>query len=104
MRSTLTRQAAFLTSSRVIAQMVNALIGIVLVRALHTIEYATFRQIYLIFLTLQQLADFGFIESLYFFLPRQSGNRAAILKTTLMVVLCSQVLMGGLLFTLRFQF
>ena len=102
MKTSLTTQAGLLTASRAAGQILNALLGIVVVRHLSKEEYGTFRQIYLMAATFLQV-EFGFTESLYFVLPKFPQLRAAFLRQTVFAVGALQVLTGVVLLTFRWE-
>jgi len=96
MKLRLTTQAGLLTASRASGQVLNALLGIVLVRHLTQVEYGTFRQVYLLAATMLQ-TELGFIESLYFFIPSFPKLRSAFVRQSVMVVAVMQLAGGTLL-------
>ena len=100
MKLRLTAQAGLLTATRASGQLVNALVAIAVVRHLSRVEYGTFRQVYLLAATLLQ-TELGFIESLYFFVPRFPQLRAVFLRQSVVIVGAMQVLAGALLLTFR---
>lgn len=97
----LSTQAGILAASRAAGQIANALVGIVVVRFLAREDFGTFRQIYLLFATFIVLADFGFCESLYYFLPRQPEKRALFLRRAFLAVGALQVALAAALVALR---
>lgn len=100
MKTRLTTQATLLTAGRASGQILNAILAIVVVRHLSKAEYGTFRQIYLMAATYLQ-TEFGFTESLYFFLPKFPQLRAAFVRQTVFTVGAVQVLAGIVLLTFR---
>lgn len=98
MRLSLASQAGLLAASRAAGQVLNALVGIVVVRFISQEDYGTFRQVYLLFATLVVLTDLGLTESLYYFLPRHPGARRRLMLRSTTVVGVAQVVLGiGLL-------
>jgi len=100
MKLRLTAQAGLLTATRASGQILNALVAIVVVRHLSQVDYGTFRQVYLLAATLLQ-TELGFIESLYFFVPRFPNLRAVFVRQSVVIVGAMQVLAGALLLTFR---
>jgi O-antigen/teichoic acid export membrane protein len=96
----LTTQAGLLTASRASGQVLNALVGIVVVRHLSKVEYGTFRQVYLLAATMLQ-TELGFIESLYFFIPNFPKLRSAFIRQSVTIVALMQLLGGTFLLTFR---
>src|SRR5713101_914336 len=100
MKLRLTTQAGLLTVSRASAQVLNALVGIVVVRHLSQLEYGTFRQVYLLAATMLQ-TELGFIESLYFFIPSFPKLRSIFVRQSVVIVGAMQLLAGTLLLMFR---
>jgi O-antigen/teichoic acid export membrane protein len=103
MKLSLTTQAGLLAASRAAAQVLNALVGIVVVRFITQEDYGTFRQIYLLIGTLVIMTDLGLVESLYYFLPRLPQRRAAIIRRSVFVVGAAQFAVGAALLLGRGQ-
>lgn len=99
----LTTQAGLLTTSRALGQLLNAVVALILVRKLTQVDYGTFRQVYLLAATLFA-TELGFVESLYFFIPRFPECRAIFLRQTLAIVGTMQLVAGGLLVAFRNSF
>lgn len=97
----LSTQAGVLAGSRAIGQIANAAVSMVVVRYLSQHDFGTFRQIYLLLATLMVLADLGFCESLYYFLPRFPEKHAAYLRRAFLVVGSLQVGVGAALYGMR---
>jgi O-antigen/teichoic acid export membrane protein len=100
MKLRLTTQAGLLTLSRALGQVLNALVGIVVVRKLSQLDYGTFRQIFLLAATLLQ-TELGFVETLYFYLPTMPKLRAVFIRQTVVVVGTIQLLAGALMLVFR---
>jgi O-antigen/teichoic acid export membrane protein len=94
MKLSLASQAGLLAASRAAGQVLNALVGIVVVRFISQEDYGTFRQVYLLFATLVVLTDLGVTESLYYFLPRHPGQRRNLMLRSTWVVGLAQVVGG----------
>ncbi len=101
MKLSLTTQAGLLAASRAVAQVLNALVGIVVVRFLSQEDYGTFRQVYLLYGTLVIMTDLGLSESLYYFLPRMPQRRAGIVLWSVSLVGMMQVAAGAALMLAR---
>ena len=100
MKVRLASQAGLLALSRALGQVLNALVGIVLVRTLSQLDYGTFRQIFLLVATLVQ-TELGFVESLYFYLPTMPKLRAVFIRQTVFVLGSTQLLAGSLILIFR---
>jgi O-antigen/teichoic acid export membrane protein len=83
MRRSLTSQAGLLTGSRALGQILNALAGLVVVRALAQFDYGTYRQILLLWTTLFLVGDAAFSQSLYQFIPSQRKDTRTYLGQAL---------------------
>ncbi|MBI1749152.1 MAG: lipopolysaccharide biosynthesis protein [Acidobacteria bacterium] len=83
----LTTQAGMLTASRALGQVLNALVGFLIVRALTQYDYGTYRQVLLLYTTLYLIGDMAFAQSLYFFVPREREKARAFLGQALVAVL-----------------
>lgn len=90
-------QVGLLSASRAVGQVLNALANIFIVRYLTQTEYGTYRQVYLLYSTLVIAGEFGFVESLYYFIPRQPAKRAIFLRQSILTIGVLQVLLGVLL-------
>lgn len=75
----ITRPTLALISGRLVGAVATFAIPLVLVRVFTVEEFATYRQLFLIFGTLVLLLQFGLAESLYYFVPREgeAGGRFA---------------------------
>jgi len=99
MPRTLTTQAALLTASRSVGQVLNALAAILIVRTLTQFDYGDYRQLILLFSTLIAVGDLGFIQGLYQFVPREHQKAGLFLGQALLIVLTTAATVsGGLLF------
>jgi len=90
-------QVALLSGSRAAGQILNALANIFIVRYLSQTEYGTYRQVYLLYNTLLIAGEFGFVESLYYFIPHQPAKRAIFLRQSILTIGVLQVVLGVLL-------
>ena len=100
MKLRLTTQVGLLSAARALGQILNALVGIVVVRKLSQFDYGTFRQLFLLAATLLQ-TELGFVETLYFFLPTLPRLRALFMRQTLVIVGSMQLLAGIVLVIFR---
>jgi O-antigen/teichoic acid export membrane protein len=63
------RPALLLMAGRALASAATLLIPVTLVRVFDQHEYGTYRQLFLVFMTLYPVALFGLSDSLYYFIP-----------------------------------
>ncbi len=97
MRRTLTTQAGLLTGSRALGQVLNALSGILVVRALSQYDYGTFRQLILLYTTIFLLGDAAFAQGLYQVIPgRRQQARNFISQALLATLAMSSAWIAGL--------
>jgi O-antigen/teichoic acid export membrane protein len=71
------RPALLLMAARAVASAATLLIPVTLVRVFDQYEYGTYRQLFLVFMTLYPIALFGLSDSLYYFVPRDPGRAGA---------------------------
>jgi O-antigen/teichoic acid export membrane protein len=71
------RPALLLMAGRAVASAATLLIPVTLVRVFDQHEYGTYRQLFLVFMTLYPIALFGLSDSLYYFVPRDPGRAGA---------------------------
>lgn|GEM_PF-174378 len=81
------KQAAVLIAGRGGAFLFTFFIPIFLVRFLTPTEYGTFKQVFLIHLTLINLLPFGIVQSLYYFIPREPEHRRIYLIQSILFLL-----------------
>ena len=82
-----------LVAGRVIGGVVSFAIPVVLARVLLPTAFGTYKQLFLIYMTLYGVAQLGAAESLYYFVPRKPGEAArsisnALATLTLVGTLC----------------
>jgi len=99
--SRLTTQAGLLAASRAAGQVLNALVGFVAVRQLTQDDFGSFRQIYLLFTTFLLVADLGFSESLYYFIPRGGQRIRSLMLRSVAVVGMAQAVVAAALVVFR---
>src|ERR1043166_9713314 len=63
------KPAFLLTSGRVMAFLFTFFIPVVLVRVFDPVDFGTYKQLFLIYMTIFYAAQFGMAESLYYFMP-----------------------------------
>jgi O-antigen/teichoic acid export membrane protein len=66
---------------------VAVLMPLVLARRLNLQDYGTYKQLFLIAMTLQAVLPFGMAQSLYFFLPREDEKKPYLVQTHLFLLL-----------------
>jgi O-antigen/teichoic acid export membrane protein len=69
-----TRPAALLVTGRLVGLVASFGIGIVLARIFAPAAFGTYKQFFLLYGTLYGLAQLGMAESLYYFVPRDTGR------------------------------
>lgn len=94
MPGSLSKQALLLAGSRALGQVLNAVAGLLVVRALAQFDYGTYRQLFLLYASFYLIGDFAFAQSLYHFVPR-ARDRAHVYY--------SQALLAALVFSLAWS-
>ena len=97
--SSLLRQAGPLIAARLFTAVLTLSIPLVLARVLPLAEYGTYKQLFLIALTLSLVLPFGVSQSLYYFVPRTSTPRVYF-GQTLLFLLAAGTLAAALLYAL----
>lgn len=97
---TMSRPALLLVSGRGIGLAVSFAIGVVLARIFDPADFGTYRQFFLIYATLYGIAQLGMVESLYYFVPRQSHRTGpyvanAMATLALAALVCMVLLYAG---------
>src|SRR5436190_22543552 len=82
-----------LVAGRVVGGVVSFAIPVVLARVLLPTAFGTYKQLFLIYMTLYGVAQLGAAESLYYFIPRKPETAAqsisnALARLTLIGTLC----------------
>lgn len=97
--SSLTEKSVVLTIARLISESLLMLIPLLLVRIFSKEDFGVYRITYLIHSTFLMLGEMGISQSLYYFLPRESGRKSVLMWQTFfltmlsgIVVLCSLLL------------
>lgn len=91
------RPAVLLMAGRALASAATLLIPVTLVRVFDQREYGTYRQLFLVFMTLYPVALLGLSDSLYYFIPkdpRKAGRYVA--NAMLGLALAGSVCLAGL--------
>jgi len=87
-----------LMSGRMVSLGATLFIPVVLARVLTVEEFGTYKQVFLIHMTLYAIAQFGMAESLFYFLPRTSQRAGRyVLNSILLLLLAASVCSGILL-------
>jgi O-antigen/teichoic acid export membrane protein len=92
-------KAGPLVLARLFGAAITFCIPLVLARALPLEDYGTYKQLFLIAVTLYQVLPFGMAQSLYFFIPRSDEPRAFVAHALGFLTLAGAV-GGTLVFTL----
>lgn len=95
--ASLMRQARPLIAARLFTAVLTLSIPLVLARVLTLADYGTYKQLFLIALTLSSIVPFGVGQSLYYFIPRASDRRVYF-GQTLLFLLAAGALAGIALF------
>lgn len=97
MSRNLTRDVGLLSVGRVAGQMLNALVGLAVVRYLTQEHYGTFRQAFLIYTTMVGIGALGLFESIYYFVPTFPDHRKEIVRRAALFVGAVQIAVGVLM-------
>ncbi len=87
-------RAGPLIAARLISAVVSLSIPLVLARTMAIAEYGTYKQLFLLSVTISAVVPLGMSQSLYFFIPRTTERRACFTQTLLFLVLVGSL--GGL--------
>lgn len=88
----LTRQAGLLTLSRSLGQILNVVVGMLIVRTLTQYDYGTYRQVILLYSTIYLMGDAAFAQSLYQFIPRHRERAAVFMGQAMLAALVMSAL------------
>nr|WP_242345242.1 oligosaccharide flippase family protein [Anaeromyxobacter sp. SG22] len=94
--ASLMRQAGPLIAARLFTAVLTLSIPLVLARVLPLAEYGTYKQLFLIALTLSSILPFGVGQSLYYFIPRTADPRVYFGQTLLFLLAAGAVAAVGL--------
>src|SRR3990172_1823861 len=86
-----------LMSGRMLSFAATFFIPVVLVRVFTPGEFGTYKQVFLVYMTVYAIAQMGMAESLFYFLPRapQEGGRY-VFNSLLMLLVAAAVFAGAL--------
>jgi len=96
MRSTF-RPTLVLMSGKMLSLSATFLIPVVLARLLTVEEFGTYKQVFLVYMTLYAIAQFGMAESLFYFLPRTQQQGGRYVWNAISVLLLTASLSSGIL-------
>jgi O-antigen/teichoic acid export membrane protein len=99
--ASLSTDTAVLFAGRMAGFAVTFAVPLVLVRVFSTADFGLYRQLFLVSGTLAPMLALGFPASLFYFVPRDPEARPTYVMQTLIVLLASGVLGGGVLLALR---
>jgi O-antigen/teichoic acid export membrane protein len=91
------RPAMVLMSGKTLAFVATFFIPVVLVRLFSPAEFGTYKQLFLIHTTLCLVAQVGMASSLYYFLPRASGDAGGYVVNSVLFLAATGSLAGSLL-------
>jgi O-antigen/teichoic acid export membrane protein len=94
--TSLMSQASPLIAARLFTAVLTLSIPLVLARVLPLSEYGTYKQLFLIALTLSSILPFGVGQSLYYFIPRAAHPRVYFGQTLLFLLAAGAVAAVGL--------
>src|SRR5262249_54472473 len=99
-RDGISRPALLLIAGRSAGFVVSFAIPVILARKFDRASFGTYKQLFLIYATLYGLAQFGAAESLYYFVPRGSGEAGrrvcnAVVTLAFAGMVCSAVLVAA---------
>ncbi|MBI3894998.1 MAG: polysaccharide biosynthesis protein [Acidobacteria bacterium] len=86
-----------LMSGRMLSFIATFFIPVVLVRLFAPGEFGTYKQAFLIYMTVYGIAQLGMAESLFYFLPRAPKKAGRYAMNSLLMLLAAAVLFSGLL-------
>ena len=86
-----------LMSGRMLAFVVTFFIPVVLVRIFSPGEFGTYKQVFLVYMTVFGIAQLGMAESLFYFLPRAPQKSGRYVMNSLLMLLAAAVVFSGLL-------
>jgi O-antigen/teichoic acid export membrane protein len=79
------RRAGPLVLARFASAVVTTVVPLVLARAMAIEEYGTYKQLFLVGVTLTSILAFGIPQSLYYFLPRTEQGRPYIVHVLVLL-------------------
>ncbi len=81
------KRAGPLVFARLVATAITFSIPLVLARQLSLTDYGTYKQLFLLAMTLQAVLPFGMAQSLYFFIPRADDRKPYLVQSHLFLLL-----------------
>jgi O-antigen/teichoic acid export membrane protein len=91
------KPAMLLTGGRIVGFLATFFIPIVLVRIFDPVDVGTYRQLFLIFMTIFYAAQFGMAESLYYFMPQAPALSSRYIVNSILVLSCAGAVCLGLI-------
>src|SRR5688572_10701588 len=94
------KPALLLTGGRAVGFLATFFIPVVLVRIFDPVDFGTYRQLFLIFMTVFFAAQFGMAESLYYFMPKDPALSSRYIVNSIVTlsfagVLCLALIVAG---------
>ena len=96
--SSLTAQAAWILIAKVTSFALAIAVPLLLARRLDQTEFGLYKQVFLVIATANALLPFGFGMSAYYFLPRETGKRGAVVLNILIFNAAVGLFAAALLF------
>jgi len=97
------KPALLLTSGRVVAFLFTFFIPVVLVRVFNPADVGTYKQLFLIFMTIFYVAQFGMAESLYYFMPLNPAQSSRYVINSVITLAAVGLICLGLIAAGGFQ-
>lgn len=94
----LTAQAAWILIARVVSFALTIAVPLLLARQLDQTEFGLYKQIFLVIVTANAILTFGFGMSAYYFLPRETEKRGAVVLNILIFNTFTGLLAAAILF------
>lgn len=100
-RSSVLKPALLLTSGRTLAFGASFFIPVVLARVFSTAEFGTYKQLFLLIMTLYFTVQLGIANSLYYFVPREPERAGRFVANALAVLAAAGTLCAAVLIVER---
>ncbi len=91
------RPTLVLMSGRMLSFVATFFIPVVLVRIFTPGEFGTYKQVFLVYMTVYGIAQLGMAESLFYFLPRAPHKGGRYVLNSLLMLLAAAAVFSGLL-------
>jgi O-antigen/teichoic acid export membrane protein len=91
------KPALVLTSGRIVAFLFTFFIPVVLVRVFDPADFGTYKQLFLIYMTIFYAAQFGMAESLYYFMPLNPAQSSRYVVNAIVALAAAGVICMGLI-------